>query len=206
MGSRPSRPATAGGATQGREDKLTGKLAHGSCPAVLHSPSSGRSTPSDLHSTTGSHHQQREDDLTFLSDAEKTRVLGAYAEMIFAKADVNGDSLLDHDEFLALVQSATLALDIDDDEAERMLAETAKAKNGVAVTFDEFQDLVLDLVRRHSQVKKAAGAPDWQWFPIYLDDDPGALPVYLNVTKVRFSPPIEKAFPLQTRPSLHRKP
>lgn len=119
-------------------------------------------------------------DLHFVSLSEAVELIEVYSTYIFARADIGGHGALSVEDFLALAQSATLDLGLDDKAAKRMFKTAANA-DGV-ITLKEFVPLMRQLMALHSKKRKLARKSDWQWFCMFLDDSASTLPVYYNTT------------------------
>ena len=48
------------------------------------------------------------------------------------------------------------------------------------IKFDKFVGLMINLMKRHSQMLKGKKDVAMQWFVMYVDDDPNSLPLYYN--------------------------
>lgn len=116
----------------------------------------------------------------YVSNEERNRILRAYAEYIYKKADDDKDGVLNEWEFSALVQSPTLGLNIDDDEAREMFEENSDSLEG-GLSFKNFMPILKDLMVRHSLAKQEHNNSDgWQWFTLLFEENADLLPVYYN--------------------------
>jgi hypothetical protein len=116
---------------------------------------------------------------TALPERDDARTLLArYSNHIFERADLDQDSFLNQSEFCNLAFSRTLDLRISEEDALAMLAAYGNEQGHVSQA--DFYEVMLHLIQLYSQARAQELESGWQWFGMYFDDDPNALPAYYN--------------------------
>jgi len=118
------------------------------------------------------------DPATPASPDEAHALLARYANHIFERADLDQDQFLNQNEFCNLVFSRTLDLRITEEDAFAMLAAYGNEQGHVSQA--DFYEVMLHLIQLYSQARAQEQEEGWQWFGMYFDDDPNALPAYFN--------------------------
>ena len=122
-------------------------------------------------------------ELKYLPKDEYAENLTSYCNFIFSKANASQTGKLSIYEFLALVQSPTLGLDLTDEHAHQMLSRYESEAGSAEVAEKDFVFVMTDLARLHSARLKDEGEEAWEWFVMFTDDDIDALPLYYNTER-----------------------
>ena len=122
-------------------------------------------------------------ELKYLPKDEYALNLTSYCNFIFSKANASQTGKLSIYEFLALVQSPTLGLDLTDEQAHKMMSTYESEAGSAEVAEKDFVFVMTDLARLHSARLKDEGEAAWEWFVMFTDDDIDALPLYYNTER-----------------------